>query len=156
MYRMKSGKLKGMTMEHATLRRAPRLYGIAAWAEEQLDTNPRLGPLVREFRHLKNLLNRVRVKELCGEPGCKRRARWMTFEETYQGYVPIPDMWCDKHGPPEDWGVSHKVAISLDAMNLFKTRAERKLIHKRVIRAWGIKKGTRITEDFARHFFEAL
>jgi len=156
MYRFKSGKLAGMTMQHAILKRGARLYGIAAWAEEQVDTNPRLCRLVREFQRLKNLLNCARVKARCEAPGCKKRARWMTFEATYQGYVPSPDMWCDKHCPPDDWGENHRTEIGFDALGLFKTKSERRILHKRLMRAWGIQKGVRITEDFARHFFDAL
>src|ERR1700693_6026251 len=81
MYSFKSGPLKGMTMERAMLRHAPRLYKIAAWAEETLDINPQLRPLVNEFLHLKKLLSHARIRARCQRSGCKKRSHWMTFRE---------------------------------------------------------------------------
>ena len=156
MYRFKSGKLAGMTMQHAILKRGARLYGIATWAEANVETNPRFRKLVKEFYRLKNLLSYARIKVRCKESECTKPARWMTFEATYQGYLPLPDLWCDKHGPPEEWGVSERIRLGLEAMELFKTLSERKIVHREILQAWGICKGTRITEAFANHFFDAL
>jgi hypothetical protein len=145
-----------MTMEHAMLARTRRLHEIAAWAQRQVDTQPNLSPLVSEFRRLQKLLNRAQVKKQCGETGCERRARWMTFQEAYKGFLMSPYLWCDRHGPADDYGMSQKVSIEFDSMNMFSTRSERRIFCREVIAAWGVRKGTRITESFAHRFFMAL
>jgi hypothetical protein len=157
MYRFGFGRLKGMTMEHAMLTRTPRLHEIAAWAQEKVDTQPNLGPLVSEFRLLKKLLNRAKVKKRCGQTGCEKRARWMTFPVLMnRGFVMRPYLWCDRHGPTDYSGISQKVSIEFDSMDMFSTRGEKKTFCREVIAAWGVPKGTRITESFARRFFMAL
>jgi hypothetical protein len=43
--------------------------------------------------------------------------------------------------------------IRLDAMSLFKELKYKKIFCKQIMRAWGIEKGTNVTEKFAHRFF---
>jgi hypothetical protein len=157
MYRIKNGKFAGRTMEQAILRNAPALYRIGAWAQSQADEKPNLRPFVREFRRLRKLLSRAQCKARCSESGCRRRARWMTFEEaTVGGYLPCPTLWCSKHEPSDYQWITEKMPISLDAMSLFKELKYKKIFCKEIMRAWGIEKGTNVTEKFAHRFFADL
>jgi len=80
----------------------------------------------------------------------------MTFEQAHRGYLTIPYMWCDRHENPDEWGYSEKVGIGFDALKLFHIKEDKRIVWKRIIRAWGIKKGTRINERFAIDFFANL
>ena len=144
-------------MEHAMLRHTVRLYGIATWAESVVSEKPNLRPLIREFERLRELLENASVHARCQEHKCRKRARFMAFEEAmYGGPLPSPSYWCKKHGPPDEPEYSQKVRISFDAMKMFKTKREKQEICHEVRQVLGIEKGTHITEGFARRFFLKL
>jgi ferredoxin-NADP reductase len=60
MYRFKSGKFAGMTVEQAMLRDASRQYSIADWATDK----PHLRRMVKEFEALRRKLRRARICKL--------------------------------------------------------------------------------------------
>lgn len=81
----------------------------------------------------------------------------MTLPMDYRGrYLPSPYYWCSKHEPWEDSGISPKLPIDFDVIELFKDKQDRKVIQRHVREVVGIKKGTKITEDFAHIFFVKL
>ena len=156
-YRFKTGKLAGMTMEHALLRRPHRVYPIVTWAETEVGEKPRLRPLVREFHRLQKLLNRAEIHARCTKTGCAKPARWMTLElATGGGYLPHPIVWCNKHGPGDPDFESQKMPIRCDRLNLFKTLREKRIFCRQIVRALGIEEGTRITEELASEFFSKI
>jgi hypothetical protein len=162
MYRLKTGKFKGRTMDHVMLRSAPRLYSVVDWARRELTNKPQLYALVNEFDRLRNLLRHARVSVRCTKRACKRRARWMTFLTDWaEQYLRLgPRYWCDKHGPPrgeEEDDESQKIPINFDALADWKDKRGRRTVHRGLLEAFGIsKKPSQITEKFAHRFFENL
>jgi hypothetical protein len=65
MYRFKSGKFEGRTMEQVMLRSAPRLYPVADWARRELANKPQLHALVDEFDRLRKPLLHAQVSVRC-------------------------------------------------------------------------------------------
>jgi hypothetical protein len=80
----------------------------------------------------------------------------MTFEEAEGGYSPYPTLWCGRHEPSDYQWISQKMSVGLDAMSFFKELQYKKIVCKQVMRAWGIEKGTNVTEKFAHRFFADL
>ena len=153
MYRFKSGKFAGKTMEEAMLRNPSELYHLIAWAERESI----LPKMQRRFQQLRKRLMRARSTEKCQHSGCKRRAKWLTLPYAYGlGLLPQPYYWCDRHDPDETEGISQKLRIHFDVIDLFKDKRGRKEMGKCVRHALGIKKGTRIAEEFAIQFFASL
>jgi hypothetical protein len=60
MYRFKTGKFEGRTMEHVMLRSAP-LYPVVDWVRRELPNKPQLYVLADEFDRLRNLLRHAQV-----------------------------------------------------------------------------------------------
>lgn len=151
MYRFKSGKYKGKLLEEVMLRSAPGLYRRAEWASDK----PDLRMIVDEFERLREKLRRARIYAKCRD--CGKKAKWMTFEEDLRNrYLPRPSYWCNKCKPADDYGISGKIPIHFDAMKYFPEKWGKRQIHKDIREALGIKKGTRITETFAKNFFATL
>ncbi|MGD0921674.1 MAG: hypothetical protein ABSA70_07935 [Terriglobia bacterium] len=68
--------------------------------------------------------------------------------------LPSPYFWCDKHAPAEDvTGITQKLEIHFDVQRLYPAKRDRSAIHHSVLRALGIKKASRVTEQFALKFF---
>jgi hypothetical protein len=154
MYRFASGKLEGMTLEHAMLRKAPKLYEMIKWARGKTH----LGRLVAEFDRLRAKLRNAPVVRKCRHEGCSRAATHMTLPMGVDRcYLPCPHFWCKKHEPYDYDGISPKLRISLTEMGNFEKRNNRSAIHHAVLFALGIdKEPSRITESFARKFFISL
>jgi hypothetical protein len=155
MYRFKSGMFKGKTVEQAMLRNAPALYRIASWAKRHLDTKPYLRPSVKKFHRMELLLARAEIRKRCYEPECNKRAQWITADEGLSGRQ-VYEFWCDRHEPLEDDSISSKVPINFELMSAFRTAKEKRAFCRAVLRAYGVKKGTKITEGFAHNFFKSL
>jgi hypothetical protein len=143
-------------MEQAILRNAPAIYQRGGWAAENVENNPRLVAMLQEFRRLQGLLRNAKCKVRCSESDCKKRARWMTFEQADQGYSPFPTFWCNKHEPADYEFLSGKMHIDMEAMRNFREMKYKKVFCKQIWEAFGIRKGTRITEAYAHHFFQTL
>jgi hypothetical protein len=153
MYRFKSGKFAGKTMEQVILRNPSALYDRVEWAE-----NEQILPKMRSpFDQLRKNLKRARSVRKCQGPDCKRRAKWLTLPYSYGlDLLPQPYYWCDRHGPHETGGISQKLRIHFDVIRAFKDKWGQKEIGKCVRHALGIKKGTRITKGFAIWLFARL
>lgn len=152
-YRFKHGKFAGKTMEQVMLRRAPDLYRVAAWAEAE----GILPKMLKHFALVRQKLEHATVHAHCSDPRCGRKAKSLTLPSFYRGgWLPRPYYWCDKHGPWETEGISPKLPIHFDTIKAFSDKGGQQKIHKKILRALGVKKGTRITEDFAHRFFAHL
>lgn len=152
MYRFKTGKFAGKSMEQVMLRNAPDLYEIAGWATDK----PQLDSLLREFNHLRRALQEAPIVVSCAKSGCKRHPETMTLPigpDRY--YWPAPYFWCRKHEPWEKDGISPKLPIHFDTLDSFRDKKNRSAVHKSVLAAYGIKKAS-ITERFASRFFANL
>jgi len=135
------------------LRRAPDLYRLAEWAEEESI----LPKMRKHFSRLRRRLEHARLYVHCKDPRCGRTAKWMTLPRFHRGgWLPRPYYWCDEHGPWETSGISPKLPIHFDTIRAFRDKWGQKKTHKRIRQALGIKKGTRITEEFALRFFAKL
>jgi hypothetical protein len=153
MYRFKSGKFAGKTMEQVLLRKPVGLYRLIEWAKKESI----LPKMQRHFEQLRKKLRRARSVEQCHEPGCKWRTKWLTLPHSYPvGWLPEPYYWCDEHGPHETDGISQKFPIHFDVIRVFRDKWGRKEISKCVRHALGVQKGTRITGRFAAQFFANL
>jgi hypothetical protein len=162
MYRFRSGKFAGRTVEHVILRSAPRLYAMMRWAKAELRNKPHLRPLVEECSRLQVTFQNAQISARCANQGCRRRTRWMTFLTDWaEQYLRLgPRYWCDKHGPPrgeEDDDESQKIPITFDALGDWKDKRSERAVHRGLLEAFGIsKKPSQITEKFAHRFFESL
>jgi hypothetical protein len=143
-------------MEQAILKNAPAIYRLGELAIADVNDKPRLQGIRREFLRLRQLLEAAKCEARCNESGCKKRARWMTFEQADRGYSPNPTFWCSRHEPSDYDFLSGKMRIDMEAMRNFQEMKYKKLFCKQIWEAFGIRKGTRITEDYAHHFFENL
>lgn len=140
-------------MEQVLLRNPSALYRRVAWAERESI----LPKMQSHFERLRKKLSRAESVEKCDEPGCKRRAKWLTLPHSYPvGWLPQPYYWCDEHGPHETDGISPKFPIHFDVIRVFRDKWSQKEISKCLRYALGIKKGTRITERFATQWFANL
>ena len=147
------------------LRSAPRLYQVAAWAEDNVGNKPRFRPLLQEFKRLRQLLRYAPVKVACGGRNCKRRASMMSFYlDWVEKYLrPRASFWCHKHGPSryqeEEEDESPTFPLHFDTMRQpgYGDRQSKKAIHLAVLEGLGIdSKPARITEAFARRYFARL
>lgn len=153
MWRFKSGRYAGKTIEQVLLRNPAWLYRLIDWAERESI----LPKMQSYFGHLRKKLMRARSVEKCDEPDCNRHAKWLTLPHSHPiGWLPQPYYWCDRHGPHETEGISPKFPIHFDVIRVFRDKWGQKEISRCVRHALGIKKGTRITERFARQFFANL
>ena len=130
MYRFRSGKFAGRTVEHVMLRSAPRLYAMMRWAKAELRNKPHLRLLVEECSRLQVTFQSAQISVRCANQGCRRRARWMTFLTDWtEHYLRLgPKYWCDKHGPPrgeEDDDESQKNPHHLRCSWRLERQAER-------------------------------
>ena len=152
-YRFKSGRFAGKPMEQVLLQKPAELYCLVEWAERE-SILPRMQS---HFERLRKKLEHVPSVAKCQGPDCKRGARWLTLPYSYPlGWLPQPYYWCDSHGPGETEGISQKFRIHFDVIPVVKDKWGQKEISKCVRQALGIKKGTRITETFAKRFFANL
>jgi hypothetical protein len=153
MYRFKSGRFVDKTMEQVLLRKPAGLYCLIEWAERESI----LPKMQGHFEQLRKKLRRARSVEKCHDPDCKRGAKWLTLPYSYpEGLLPQPYYWCDRHGPHETEGIGPKLPIHFDTIKAFRDNWGQKEISKCIRQALGIKKGTRITEQFAKRFFANL
>jgi len=137
------------------LRNAPRLYEIMKWAREE--NLPRLKYAVQDFDILRRKLRHALITAHCAQRDCHQHPCSMTFPVDREGWCrPSPYSWCNKHGPSEKRKISQKYAIHFDVIMLMKTDAEKGIIFKELRIAFGIKPGTRITNEFAHRFFANL
>jgi hypothetical protein len=135
------------------LRDAPRLYRVAKWAKDK----PHLGRMVRDFDHLREKLRSAPVMNDCSESNCGAQVRWMTFPIAKNGdWGRGAYYWCKQHDPWRESRISEKVRVHFDAMENFKTDGDKHSVFFEVRRALGIKKGAKITEEFAYRFFSEL
>jgi hypothetical protein len=155
MHTFHSGDFKGLTVEQAMLRDAPRLYEIMEWARKE--NIPALKNALQDFANLRRKLRSARVTVNCAQRGCQRAPCSMIFRIYSDGcYLPGPSYWCDKHEPSQKSDTSPKYRIDFDAIKQMKTMAEKKLLFKQLKSAFGIRAGTRITKEFAHRFFAEL
>jgi len=143
------------------LRNAPRLYDLAEWAENSLEEKPNLRKLVSSFHRLAERLRHAPLLVECDKAGCKRPVHWMTFalHWTERYLMPGPSFWCEKHElSGEDTGdESERLPVHFDAIKKYDSKRERRLIHRAVLEALGIKREpSRISEKLARAFFSNL
>jgi hypothetical protein len=152
-YRFKHGDFKGMTVEHMMLRYAPDLCSRAKWASDK----PHLSRLVKEVEQLRTKLRQAPIVVHCARSGCERTPIEMTLPLGGDGYYrPDPSFWCRKHESRNEDEISWTMPISFDAMESFDERKNRSAVHRSVLKALGIKRRSRITEEFAHEFFASL
>jgi hypothetical protein len=152
-YRFRTGKFAGQTLEHALLRRPADLYDRGQWAVREQANQPHLERLAQEFGRLWDLLCNAEASAACFASGCTRVARFMSFTRADYGWLPRPYCWCKRHGPEDPDFDSHKMPISMSEIGRFKTKRDRKRFAKYILQTLGIAKGTRITEEFAHRWF---
>jgi len=141
-------------MEHAILKFPSEMYHVGEWAIREEVSKPHLANIAREFERLRKLLSRVRLVVRCSQYKCERRARFMNLERTDDGgWSPLPSFWCKEHGPEPDF-LPLRLKIGFNALRVFKRKGDRKRLAKQIREALGIRKGTRITEEFSRLFFQ--
>jgi hypothetical protein len=152
-FTFRSGAFNGLTVEQAMLRDAPRLYDLAKWAKNK----PNLGRMLWDFELLRRKLLKAPVTTNCAAPNCRNEALWMTFPIGKDGYFwRGPYYWCNRHEPWRESKVSPKVRVHFDAMRHFRTAGDKDAVFISVRRALGIKKGTKITQEFAHRYFSKL
>jgi hypothetical protein len=165
MYRFKSGKFADKTMALAMLCSAPRLYWTMARLKKKVNDQPRLEPLLQEFRRLRRLLRVAPVRVRCHRKNCKRLVTRMSFQldGVDSSLLPRALYWCHKHDPSQypEWEEEERPIMPLhfDALREpgYGDRKSQKVIHLAVLEGLGInKKPTRIKEDFARRYFASL
>lgn len=154
MYRFKLGQFKGMTLEHAMLRKAPEVYEMTKWARGKAH----LWRLVAEFDRLRAKLRNVPRVKKCRHDGCTRTATYMTLPlDVDHYYLPSPYFWCKKHEPSDYGRISPKLPISFDLLDSFEGKKNRTAIHRCVLYAIGIDKHrSSISETFAHNVFARL
>lgn len=153
MHRFRSGTFADLTIEQAMLRDAPRLYRVAKWAKDK----PHLRLMVRDFDLLREKLYRAPVATDCSRNNCRAEVRWMTFPIARNGdWGRVAYYWCKQHEPWRESRISEKVRVHFDAMQNFRTDGDKHSVFIQVRRALGIKKSTKITEEFAYRFFSEL
>ena len=153
MVRMPLGQYKDETVARLLLRRSWDLFRLRA---KQSD-NPELKEVWCELDRLQRLLQKAPIFKSCAEPRCNRRVRRLTLPMGYGGFYPSPYFWCEKHGPWDKEGISSKLPIDFELVDMFwKRKYEQRGMHTRLREAFGIRKGTHITEEFAESFFRRL
>jgi hypothetical protein len=154
-YRFKSGKFEGKTMELVMLRYGPDLYWRVGWARDK----PHLWRMVRGFEQLRTQLSHGPIVVHCAESGCRRTPNRMTLPLGYDGYYwPDPTFWCRKHDESrEDGAPSVMLLLSFDTLESFRQKKNRAAVHRALLTALGITKHrSRISEKYARDFFAKL
>jgi hypothetical protein len=165
MYKFKSGKFEGKTMELAILRSAPRLYWTMARLKEKVNDQPRLEPLLQEFKRLRRLLRDAPVRVGCQRKNCKRPVTRMSFQLDAVDLSLLPGAlyWCHRHDPSQypEWEEEERPILPLhfDAIrgSAYRDKNSQKAIHLAVLEGLGIdNKPAGIAEAFARRYFAKL
>ncbi len=152
MYRFMTGQYAGKSLEEVLLREARVWSWLDSWTEDK----PKLKPLRDEFDRLREKLLQAPLSVRCRQ--CRTTAKWMTLPIDNKGeYLALPYFWCDEHEPWEKLsGISEKRPIHFDILKPLRNKRSQKAIHRCIREALGIKKRTRISEQYAREFFENL
>ena len=123
---------------------------MADWARDK----PALKGMITEFNLLRQQPHKAAIVENCAKHNCQTKAEWMTLPLDKDGWChSSPYFWCSEHNSWEKTGISEKYPVHFDAIQRVKIQSEKMSLFKRVRRAMGIKPRTRITEEFAQHFF---
>lgn len=153
MFTFRSGPFSGLTVEQAMLRNAPCLYDLAEWAKNK----PNLGRMLRDFELLRQKLRSAPVTTNSAAPNCRSEVLWMTFPIGKDGYFwRGAYYWCNRREPWQDFKISPKVRVHFDAMQYFRTAGDKDAVFISVRQALGIKKGTKISQEFAHRYFSKL